>query len=119
MRCSEEPVLVGGRILLLLEDEVGGGSVGGNFDPVGDASGDVSDLAGVEGDLFAAGDAGAHGFAGTTGAVVGVFSLHGAADDEGDGAPQHDDLVGEELMLLGLASAEADYEQGVVVAVIV
>jgi hypothetical protein len=47
-----------------------------------------------------------------------VFSLHGAAGDEGDRAFLDDDLVGEELMTLGFAGVEADYKEGVVVAVV-
>jgi hypothetical protein len=47
-----------------------------------------------------------------------VFFLHGAAGDEGDCAFLNDDLVGEELMALGVAGAGADYEEGVVVAVV-
>ena len=86
---------------------------------MGDAGRDVDDVSGAEDDFFSALDAGAEGFAGAAGAVVGVFSLHGAAGDEGDGAFGDDDLVGEELMTLGVAGVGADYEEGVVVAVVV
>jgi hypothetical protein len=48
-----------------------------------------------------------------------VFSLHAATGDKGDGAFGDDDLVGEELMAFGFAGVEADYEKGVVVAVVV
>jgi hypothetical protein len=47
-----------------------------------------------------------------------VFSLYGAAGDEGDCAFVDDDLVGEELMTLCFACVEADYKEGVVIAVV-
>jgi hypothetical protein len=107
-----------GRGLFFFEDEVGGCGAGGDLDPVGDTGWDVDDVSGVEGDFFSALDAGAQSFAGAAGAVVGVFSLHGAAGDEGDCAFVDDDLVGEELMTLCFACVEADYKEGVVVAVV-
>ena len=109
---------MGGHGLFFFEDQVGGCGAGGDFYPVGDAGWDVDDVSGVEGDFFSTLDAGAQGFAGAAGAVVGVFSLHGAAGDEGDRAFVDDDLVGEELMTLGFAGVEADYKEGVVVAVV-
>ena len=102
----------GTRFLFLFEDEVGGGA-GCDLDPVGNAGRDVDDVPGVEDDFFSPLNAGAEGFAGAAGAVVGVFPLHGAACDEGDGAFGDDDLVGEELMTLGFAGADTDYEEGV------
>src|SRR5258705_9230065 len=109
----------GTRFLFFFEDEIGGRGAGCDLDPVGDAGWDVDDVSGVEGDFFSALNAGAEGFAGAAGAVVGVFSPHGAAGDEGDGAFGDDDLVGEELMTLGVAGVGADYEEGIVVAVVV
>jgi len=64
----------------------------------------------VEDDFFSTVDAGGEGFAGAAGAAVGMFSLHGAAGDEGYCAFFDYDLVGEELMTLGFAGAGADYE---------
>ena len=104
--------------LFFFEDQVGGCGAGGDFYPVGDAGWDVDDVSGVEGDFFSTLDAGAQGFAGAAGAVVGVFSLHGAAGDEGDCAFVDDDLVGEELMTLCFAGVETDYKEGVVIAVV-
>ena len=109
----------GTRSLFLFEDEVGGGGAGCDLDPVGNAGWNVDYVSGVEDDFFSALNAGAEGFAGAAGAVVGVLSLHGAAGDEGDGAFGDDDLVGEELMTLGVAGVGADYEEGVVVTVVV
>lgn len=106
------------RGLFFFEDEVGSGGAGGDFDPVGNSGRDVNDVSGVEDDLFSAFDAGAEGFAGAAGAGVGALSLHGAAGDEGDGAFVDDDLVGEELMTLGVSGVKADYQEGVVVAVV-
>ena len=106
------------RGLFFFEDEVGGRGAGGDLYPVGNASWDVDDVSGVEVDFFSALDAGTQGFARAAWAVVGVFSLHSAAGDEGDGAFADDDLVGEELMALGFAGVNADYKEGVVVAVV-
>jgi hypothetical protein len=47
-----------------------------------------------------------------------VFSLHGAAGNEGDRTFFDNHLVSKELMTLGIASVQADYQRGVVVAVI-
>jgi hypothetical protein len=51
----------------------------------------MDDVPGVEDDFFSSLNAGASGFAGTAGATVGVFSLHGAARDEDDRAFVDDD----------------------------
>ena len=104
--------------LFFFEDQVGRGGAGCDFDPVRYPSGDVDDVTGMEDDFFSALDAGAEGFAGAAGAVVGVLSLHGAVGDEGDRAFFDDYLVGEELMTLGLAGVDADDEEGVVVAIV-
>ena len=81
---------------------------------MGHACWDVDDVSGVEDGFFSALDAGAEGFAG--GGAVGVFSLHRAAGDEGDGALFDDHLVGPELVALGIAAVDADDEEGAVVA---
>ena len=88
---------------------------GASFDPVGDVGRDVDDVSGVEDDFFSALDAGAEGFAGGR-CVIGVFFLHGAAGDEGDGAFSDDHLVGPELVAFGVAGVDADDEEGFVVA---
>jgi hypothetical protein len=103
--------------VFFFEDEVGGGGAGGDFGLMGDACGDVDDVSGVEDDFFSALDAGAQGFAG--GGAVGVFSLHGASGDEGDGALLDDHLVGPELVAFGVSAVDADDEEGAVVAVVV
>jgi hypothetical protein len=115
---SESRYAAPGRESLFLEDEVGGYSAGCDFDPMGYAGGDVDDVSCVEDYLFSAVDAGGEGFAGAAGAAVGMLSLHGAAGDKGDCAFFDYDLVGEELMALGFAGAGADYQEGVVVAVV-
>ena len=50
--------------------------------------------------------------------VIGVLVLHGAAGDESYGAFRDDNLIGEELMALGVAGVNADDQEGVVVAVV-
>jgi hypothetical protein len=104
--------------LFLFEDEVGSDGAGWDLDPMRDTGGDVYDVSRVEDDLFSAVDAGAKSFAGAAGAVVGEFALHGAAGDEGYFSCFDDHLIGEELVTLGFAGAGADYEEGVVVAVV-
>src|ERR1700748_451278 len=103
--------------VFFFEDEVGGRGAGGDFDPVGDAGGDVDDVSGMKGDLFSAFDSGAEGFA--RGGSVGAFLLHGAAVNEDEVAVVDVDLVGPELVALGVAGVEADDEEGAVVAVVV
>jgi hypothetical protein len=107
------------KVLFFFEDEVGGGGAGGYLDPVRNAGRDVDDVSGAEDNFFSALDAGSESFAGAAGAAVGMFSLHGAAGDEGDRAFVDDNLVGKELMTLGVAGVEADDKDGVVVAVVV
>ena len=84
---------------------------------MGHACGDVDDVSCLEDCFFSALDAGAEGFAG--GGAVGVFSLEGAASDEGDGTLLDDHLVGPELMAFGVAAVDAHDEEGAVVAVVV
>jgi hypothetical protein len=105
-------------LLFFFEDEVGGGGVGGDFDLMGDAGGDVDDVSGVEDGFLAAFDGGAEGFAGSGGAV-GVFALHGAAGDESDGAGFDEDLVDPEFMALGVAAVDAHDQEGAGIAVVV
>ena len=57
--------------IFLFEYEIGSGGSGGDFNPVGDAGGNVDDVSGVEGDLFSAFDAGAESFAGDGGPLLG------------------------------------------------
>ena len=106
-----------GLFVFFFEDEIGSGGAGGDFDPVGDAGGDVNDVTGVEGDLFSVFDAGAEGLAG--GGSVGAFLLHGAAVDEDEIAVVDVDLIGPELMTLGVSGVETDDEESAVVAVVV
>ena len=82
------------------------------------ACGDVDDVSGVEDDFFSAVDSRAEGFAGTACGVVRMLVLHGALGDESYCAFRDDNLIGEELMALGVAGVEADDQQGVVVAVV-
>lgn len=103
--------------VFFFEDEVRGGGAGCDFDPMWDAGGDVDDVSGVQGDLFSAFDAGAEGLAG--GGSVGAFLLHGAAVDEDEVAMVDVDLVGPELVALGVAGVEADDEESAIVAVVV
>src|ERR1700716_1946882 len=81
------------------------------------ACGDVGDVSGVEDGFFSALDAGAEGFAG--GGAVGVFSLHGAAGDEGDGALLDDHLVGPELVTFWVTTVDSDNEETAGAAVVV
>ena len=106
-----------GLFVFFFEDEVGDGGAGGDFRLMGDARGDVDDVSGVEDCFFSALDAGAESFAG--GGAVGVFSLEGAAGDEGDGALFDDHLVGPELMAFRVAAVDAHDEEDAVVAVVV
>jgi len=106
-----------GLFFFLFEDEIGDGGAGGDFGLMGHACGDVDDVPGVEDGFFSALDAGAEGFAG--GGAVGVFSLHGAAGDEGDGALLDDHLVGPELVAFGVSAVDAHDEESAVVAVVV
>jgi hypothetical protein len=104
--------------LFFFKDQVGGGGVWGELDPVGNAGGDVDDVSGVEDDFFSAVDSRAEGFAGTACGVVRMLVLHGALGDESYCAFRDDNLIGEELMALGVAGVNADDQQGVVVAVV-
>jgi len=110
-------IFFGWLFVFFFEDEVGDGGARGDFGLVGHACGDVGDVSGVEDSFLSAFDAGAESFAG--GGAVGVFSLHGAAGNEGDGAFFDDHLVGPELMAFGGAVVNADDEEGAVVAVVV
>ena len=107
-----------GLFFFLFEDEVGDGGAGGDFGLMGHSCWDVDDVSGVEDGFFSALDAGAEGFAGG-GGCVGVFSLHGAAGDEGDGSLLDDHLVGPELVAFGVAAVDAHDEESAVVAVVV
>src|SRR5882757_6711516 len=84
---------------------------------MGHACRDVGDVSGVEDGFFSAFDAGAESFAG--GGAVGVFSLEGAAGDEGDGAFFDDHLVGPELMAFGVTTVDSDNEETAGAAVVV
>ena len=104
--------------IFLFEYEIGSGGSGGDFNPVGDAGGNVDDVSRVEGDLFSAFDAGAESFAGDGGAAVGSLLQHDAAVDEDEVATVDVDLIGPELMAFGVAGVGADDEEGLVVAVV-
>ena len=106
-----------GLFVFFFEDEVGDCGAGGDFDLVGHACGDVGDVSGVEDGFFSTFDAGAESFAG--GGAVGVFSLEGAAGDEGDRALFDDHLVGPELVAFGVSAVDAYDEESAVVAVVV
>ena len=87
--------------LHLLENEVAGGFAGGDLDPVGNAGGDVEQLAGVEDLGSTAGDAVTLELAKAR--AEGVLRRHGAAVDDGHRARADEDLVGPILVELGLA----------------
>jgi len=109
--------LRGRLFFFFLEGQVGNGGAGGDLGLMGDACRDVDDFSGVEDGFFSALDAGAEGLAG--GGAVGMFSLEGAAGDEGDCAFLDNHLVGPELVTFGVSAVDAHDEEGAVVAKVV
>lgn len=109
-----DPVF-GREFLFFFNDEVGGGCAWSDFYPVRNARGDVGDVSGVKDNFFSALNARAADFSG----ICGVFSLHGAAGDEGEGALSDDHLVGPLLVDFGVAGVDADDEKGFIGAEVV
>jgi hypothetical protein len=93
--------------LFFFEDEVAGGSAGGEFDPVGDVGWDANDIAWVEDYFFSALNAGAASFSGGSD----VPFLHCASGNQGRGSFGDDHLVGPLLVEFGIAGVDADDEE--------